>query len=116
MNPLLDFSSLPRFGEIRPEHVTPAIEQLIAQCKTTITELEAATAPATWDGFVAPLEDATERLGRAWGIVGHLNAVADTPELRAAYNANLPQVTEFWTALAQNLALYSKYKIGRAHV
>ena len=114
MNPLLDFSSLPRFGEIRPEHVTPAIEQLIAQCKTTITELEAATAPATWDGFVAPLEDATERLGRAWGIVGHLNAVADTPELRAAYNANLPQVTEFWTALAQNLALYSKYKAVQA--
>lgn len=114
MNPLLDFSSLPRFGEIRPEHVTPAIEQLIAQCKTTIAELEAPATPATWDGFVVPLEDATERLGRAWGIVGHLNAVADTPALRAAYNENLPQVTEFWTALAQNLALYSKYKAVQA--
>ncbi len=114
MNPLLDFSSLPRFGDLRPEHVSPAIDQLIADCKSTIAALEAPAAPATWDAFVAPLEDCTERLARAWSIVGHLNAVADTPELRAAYNENLPRVTEFWTALAQNLALYSKYKALRA--
>ena len=59
---------------------------------------------------MVPLEEATERLGRAWGIVNHLNNVADTPELRAAYNENQPKVTEFWTALAQNEALFAKYK------
>ncbi len=114
MNPLLDFSSLPRFGEIRPTHVTPAIDQLIAECRGVIAQLESPQTPATWDGFVEPLENCTERLSRAWSAVGHLNAVADTPELRAAYNENLPRVTEFWTALAQNLALFSKYKALQA--
>jgi oligopeptidase A len=56
------------------------------------------------------LDVATERLGRAWGMVGHLNAVADTPELRAAYNAALPAVTEFWTRLGADERLYAKYK------
>ncbi|HEX8602371.1 MAG TPA: M3 family metallopeptidase, partial [Pseudoduganella sp.] len=68
----------------------------------------------TWQNFVTPLESATELLGRAWGIVGHLNSVADTPELRAAYNENQPKVTEFWTELAQNEALFAKYKALQA--
>ncbi|WP_085314672.1 M3 family metallopeptidase [Derxia lacustris] len=113
-NPLLDFSGLPRFGDIRPEHITPAIEALLAECKATVETLEAPGLPASWDSFVTPLDDATERLGRAWGIVGHLNSVVDTPEQRAAYNENLPRVTEFWTALSQNEALYAKYKALRA--
>ena len=61
-----------------------------------------ARAHATWDDFVAPLEDANERLGRAWGQVAHLNAVIDSPALREAYNANLPKVTQYWTELGQN--------------
>ena len=65
-NPLLDFSGLPRFDKIRPEHVTPAIEQLIAEARTAVTQAEApAQGAVTWDNFVVPLEEATERLGRA---------------------------------------------------
>ncbi|MEH6436172.1 M3 family metallopeptidase [Massilia sp. DD77] len=112
-NPLLDFSGLPRFDQFRPEHVTPAIEQLIKEAAAVVTRLEAPADTVSWDGFVVPLEEATERLGRAWGVVNHLNHVADTPELRAAYNENQPKVTEFWTALGQNEALFAKYKALR---
>ncbi|MDQ1830656.1 M3 family metallopeptidase [Massilia scottii] len=113
-NPLLDFSDLPRFNDIKPEHVTPAIDQLIAQASAVVAELEAPGDDVTWDNFVIPLEEATEQLGRAWGVVSHLNNVVDTPELRATYNDNQPKVTEFWTALAQNEALFAKYKAIRA--
>lgn len=109
-NPLLDFSGLPRFDAVRPEQVAPAIEHLLQQAAATVERLEDPALPATWADFVMPLEDATEKLGRAWSIVGHLNAVADTPELRAAYNANQPKVVEFWTSLGQNLALFNKYR------
>jgi oligopeptidase A len=110
-NPLLDFSGLPRFDAIRPEHVTPAIEGLIAEARDVVQALEApADGAVSWDNFVVPLEEATERLGRAWGVVNHLNHVMDTPELRAVYNENQPKVTEFWTELGQNEALFAKYK------
>jgi oligopeptidase A len=113
-NPLLDFSGLPRFDAIRPEHVTPAIEQLIADARQVVQQVEAPAGTVTWDNFVVPLEEATERLGRAWGVVNHLNHVMDTPELRAVYNENQPKVTEFWTELGQNEALFGKYKQLRA--
>ena len=114
LNPLLDFSDLPRFADIKPEHVTPAISALLDENRAVVARLEAPLGKVTWDNFVEPLENATERLGRAWGVVGHLNSVVDTPELRAAYNENLPKVTEFWTALGQNLALFEKYKALKA--
>ena len=107
MNPLLDFSGLPRFAELKPEHVTPAMEQLLADGRSTIERV--VTAPVTWDAFVAPLEDANEHIGRAWGQVAHLHAVLDSPELREAYNANLPKITQYWTELGQNQALFEKY-------
>ncbi len=110
MNPLLDFSDLPRFDAIKPEHVTPAIDQLLDENRKTVAQLEAPMQNVTWENFVEPLESATEKLGRAWGVVGHLNSVMDTPELRAVYNENQPKVTEFWTSLGQNLALFEKYK------
>jgi len=113
-NPLLDFSGLPRFDAIKPEHVTPAIDELLAKSRAVVEQLEAPSEQVTWDNFVTPLENATELLGRAWGIVSHLNNVVDTPELRATYNDNQPKVTEFWTALAQNEALFGKYKALRA--
>ena len=109
-NPLLDFAGLPRFDAIQPAHVTPAIDLLIADSASVVASLEAPSDNLTWENFVTPLEESTERLGRAWGVVGHLNSVADTPELRAAYNENQPKVTEFWTALSQNEALFAKYK------
>jgi oligopeptidase A len=107
-NPLLDFSGLPRFAEIRPEHVAPAVDELLAQARAV--RERTASAPATWDDFVAPLEDANERLGRAWGQVGHLHAVMDAPALREAYNANLPKVTQYWTELGQDTLRFEKYK------
>jgi oligopeptidase A len=113
-NPLLDFGGLPRFAAFDPAHVAPAIDALLGQARAAVETAARPETPATWDDFVRPLEDATERLGRAWGMVGHLNGVADTPELRAAYNETLPKVTEFWTALGQNEALFAKYKALRA--
>jgi oligopeptidase A len=110
LNPLLDFSDLPQFASIKPDHIGPAIDNLLDQCRNVVKDLEGQSAQVTWENFVEPLEDATEKLGRAWGIVGHLNAVVDTPELRAAYNENQPKITEFWTALSQNLTMFTKYK------
>jgi len=109
-NPLLDFSGLPRFGQIRPEHITPALDVLLAKAQAAIDRATDPATPATWGDVVETSEAATEPLSRAWGIVGHLNAVADTPELRAAYGENLPRVTEFWSNTGQNLALFEKYK------
>ena len=100
-NPLLDFSGLPRFADIKPEHVSPAVDQLLADGRATIEAV--IRAKPTWDEFVAPLEDANERIGRAWGQVAHLHAVMDNPELRQVYNANLPKVSQYWTELGQNL-------------
>ncbi|MFN3750521.1 MAG: M3 family metallopeptidase [Thiobacillus sp.] len=110
MNPLLDFSGLPRFADFRPEHVTPAIDQLLAECRAAVKRAEAPDTPAEWDAFVAPLEDANEKLGRAWGQVSHLHSVMDSSELREAYNANLPKITVYYAELGQNEALYAKYK------
>ena len=106
-NPLLDFSGLPRFPEIRPAHVAPAVGQLLREAREAVALAERA-APA-WESFVEPLDDANERLARAWGQVAHLHAVLDSAELRAAYNASLPKVTQYWTELGQNLALFRKY-------
>ncbi|SEA36238.1 M3 family metallopeptidase [Paraburkholderia sartisoli] len=109
-NPLLDFTDLPRFGEIRPEHVTPALDVLLASATAAVERASAPVTPASWADVVEPVERATEPLSRAWGVIGHLNAVADTPELRAAHGENLPRMTEFWSSVGQNLALYEKYK------
>ncbi len=111
-NPLLDFSGLPRFAEIKPEHVAPAMTRLLAEARLAVRQAE--DAPATWESFVAPLEDANERVGRAWGQVSHLHAVMDMPPLREAYNAALPAVTQYWTELGQNLRLFVKYRALRA--
>lgn len=108
-NPLLDFSGLTRFDQVQAEHVAPAINELIAQARQTIEQLETVK-PVSWDTVIAPLNQVTEKLGRAWGIVSHLNAVADTPEMRAAYNDNQAAVTQFWTELGQNLKLFTCYQ------
>ena len=109
-NPLLDFTDLPLFDQVRPEHVGPAIDQLLAESEAALTAAVAPDLPADWTTLSRTLDVATEKLGRAWGVVGHLNAVMDTPELRAAYNAALPKVTEFWTRLGSDERLYAKYK------
>ena len=109
-NPLLDFSDLPLFDAIRPEHVEPAIAQLQQAAEQALETVVAADYPAEWEAMARVLDVATERLGRAWGAVSHLNSVADTPELRAAYNATLPAITEFWTRMGADERLYARYK------
>jgi len=108
-NPLLDFSALPRFESINPDHVTPALAELLLQCRTVIAQIEQDSSPCTWDNVIVPLEHVTEKLGRAWDLVSHLHSVRDTPELRATYNQNQPLITDFFTSLGQNLVLYQKY-------
>jgi oligopeptidase A len=109
-NPLLDFSGLSRFSAVRPEHVAPAIEALVAEGRATIERLAADPVPPTWENFVDPLDDANERLARAWAQVSHLNFVVNTPALRDAYNAALPVVTAFFTEQGQDLRLYARFK------
>ncbi len=109
-NPLTDFSSLPRFADIRPEHVVPAIESLVEEGRAAVERLANAGGEPTWEGFVEPLETANERLARAWAQVSHLNAVVNSPALRSAYNAALPVVTQFATEQGQDLRLFGRFK------
>ncbi len=109
-NPLLSFDDLPRFDEIRPEHVEPAIDLLLAQANSALETVTGADFQPSWAAIAGVLDVATEQLSRAWGVVSHLNSVADTPELRAAFNAALPKVTEFYTRLGADERLYAKYK------
>jgi oligopeptidase A len=109
-NPLLDFSGLPHFADICPEHVAPAIDHLLAENRALIARQLSEDVAPTWDDFVRPMEDANERLSRVWGPVGHLNAVMNSPELREAYNSTLPKITQYYAELGQNQALYEKYK------
>ncbi|MCC7216795.1 MAG: M3 family metallopeptidase [Burkholderiales bacterium] len=113
-NPLLDFSGLPRFDAIRPEHVTPAVDALLADGRATIERIADAVSEPTWDAVVEPLAESLDRFDRAWSAVRHLHAVVDTPALRDAYNANQPKVVAFFTELAQDLRLYAKYRALRA--
>jgi oligopeptidase A len=109
-NPLLDFSSLPRFGDIRPEHVNPAVDALIAQGRATIERLATLEQPVSWERFVEPLDDANEKLARTWAQVSHLNAVLNTPALRDAYNAALPKVTQYFAEQGQDQRLHAGFK------
>jgi oligopeptidase A len=110
VNPLLDFSSLPRFGEILPAHVAPALDALLAEARAAIERAATEPEAPTWETFVQPLSDALDHLDRAWTLVAHLNAVANTPQLRAAYNENLPRVTAFHTEMGQDERLFARYR------
>jgi len=112
-NPLLahdTLQALPAFAEIRPEHVTPAIDVLLAAADAALQHAVGDAVAADYGALSAVLDVAVERLRRAWGAVGHLQAVADTPALRAAYSENLARVTEFHTRLGADARLYAKYK------
>ncbi len=109
-NPLLSFDDLPRFDQIAPSHVAPAIDALLADANAALETVTAAHFPAQWSAIACVLDVSIEKIGRSWGVVSHLNSVADTPELRAAYNAALPKVTEFFTRLGADERLYAKYK------
>ena len=110
-NPLLQFGrGIAAYSQIQPEHIAPAIDALLTEAESAVAIATSQTTSPTWNDLVEPLEDATERLSRAWGAISHLNSVADTPELRTAYGAMLPKVTAFMSSLGQNLALYERFK------
>jgi oligopeptidase A len=109
-NPLLDFSSLPRFAEVHAGHIAEAVDTLIADGRATIERLACLDAQPTWESFVEPLDDANEKLGRMWAQVSHLNAVVNTPELRDAYNAALPKVTQYFSEQGQDQRLHAGFK------
>src|SRR5664279_6029925 len=98
-NALLDFSGLPRFADITPSDVEPAIDQLLDDCRALVERLTSDPFTATWNNFAAPLADGIERLSRAWGIVGHVHSVNDIPEWREAYLSLLPEVSRFYAEL-----------------
>jgi len=109
-NPLLDTTDLPAFDRIKPEHIEPAIDQILADNRAAIAERLEQGAPFTWDNFAEPLDEMADRLERAWSPVSHLNAVVNSPELRTAYDACLPKLSDYGTELGQNEALFRAYE------
>jgi oligopeptidase A len=109
-NPLLNFSGLPKFDQIKADHVEPAIDHLLETGRAIVEKLATANEAPTWENFAKPLEDMEEKLSRAWSQVGHMNAVVNSPELREAYNASLPKLTDFYSDLGQDERLYAKFR------
>ena len=109
-NPLLDLTGLPRFAHIRPEHVLPALDRILAENRARREQLLSATADYTWENLAGPLEDMQERMSRVWSPVSHLNAVVNSDALRAVYNEGVPKLTDYGTELAQDERLYAAYK------
>ena len=114
-NPLLaPVADLIDYAAVKPEHIGPAIEELLGQAREAVDLAADAQLPATWEAIVQPLDTASEKLWRAWSVAGHLNAVVNTPELREAFNAMLPKVSEFGTWVGLHEGLYKQYQRLRA--
>lgn len=109
-NPLLRLPVHPLFAQIRPEHIEPAIDVVLAENRSIISKLVNDQGPRTWAGLVEPLVDLDERLDRIWSPVRHLNAVANTPALREAYNACLPKLSAYHTEIGHNVRLYEAWR------
>ncbi|WP_135455837.1 oligopeptidase A [Vibrio echinoideorum] len=113
-NPLLTFTDLPPFSQIKPEHVKPAVEQVIEECRNKIEQvLEGNTSPS-WDNLVAPIDEVDDRLGRIWSPVSHINSVMNSDELRDAYESCLPVLSEYGTWVGQHKGLFEAYKAIKA--
>jgi oligopeptidase A len=109
-NPLLGLTGLPPFSNIQPEHVEPALDALLAECRASVARVLAGNTAYTWANLVQPIEDVEDKLSRAWSPVGHLNSVVNSEALRAAYNACLPKLSEYSTEMGQNEPLYLAYQ------
>jgi oligopeptidase A len=110
-NPLLAPVENPiDYASIRPEHIEPAINELVRKTRSQVEHVAASTDDACWETLIDPIEGISSRLWRAWSVAGHLNSVVNTPELRAAYNQCLPLVTEFSTWVGLHTGLYRQYK------
>ena len=109
-NPLLASSTLPMFSQIKPEHVIPAIDQLLADARSSVEQHLQATQDYTWKNLVEPLDDANDKLFKAWSPVSHMNSVVNSDELRDAYNACLPKLSAYSTEMGQNEVLFNAYR------
>ncbi|MGR9074381.1 MAG: M3 family metallopeptidase, partial [Gammaproteobacteria bacterium] len=108
-NPLLSDSTLPLFSQIKPEHVVPAIDRLLAEARATV-ELKLDADRYSWETLIEPIEDAEDRLSKAWSPVSHMNSVVNSEELRKVYNACLPKLSEYATEMGQNERLFNAYR------
>ena len=110
-NPLIAFGrGICDYSKVKPSDIEPAIDFLLKKAEQAVAYAVDPKTPASWNDLLEPLEDATESLSRSWGVISHLNSVADTPELRLAYGEMMPKVTAFFASLGQNLALYQRFK------
>ena len=110
-NPLLQDFDLPPYSVIRPEHVEPAVDAILADSRVAIAQLlSQQSAAPSWSGLVLPLDELGARLSRAWSPVSHLNAVCNNAQLRTAYEACLPKLSEYWTEIGQNRGLFEAYQ------
>ncbi|MDH3561729.1 MAG: oligopeptidase A, partial [Gammaproteobacteria bacterium] len=109
-NPLLELRGLPPFSEILPEHIEPAIDELLTQSRAQVTQLLEQNSRYTWDNLVDPLEAMDDRISRAWSPVSHMNSVVNSEELRAAYTACLPKLSEYSTEMGQHEGLYNAFR------
>jgi oligopeptidase A len=109
-NPLLDHTLLPLFSKLKPEHVEPAIDQLLADARAAIDQHLQATSAYTWENLIEPIDNANDTLDKAWSPVSHINSVLNSDELRAAYNACLPKLSQYGTEIGQNTALFNAYR------
>ena len=109
-NVLLHLGEEPRFDQIKTEDIKPALQTAITEAREQIAAIKAQT-HTDWANTVEKLTDITERVGRIWSVVSHLNSVVDTPELRAAYNELMPEITIFFTEIGQDIELYNRFKI-----
>lgn len=111
INPLLEQDGLPAFSQIKPEHVEPAIDVVLAENRTKIEQLLEHTSEPEWENLADPIDLLDDRLERIWSPVEHMNAVVDSEDLRAAYNACLPKLADYGTEMGQNKPLYMAYKV-----
>ena len=109
-NPLLQNHLLPPFSEIKPEQVEPAIDQLLADCRTTVDNVLTGNDSPDWNNLVVPLEQSHDRLAKAWSPVSHMNSVVNSDAMRDAYNACLPKLSQFWTEMGQHQGLFEAYE------
>lgn len=110
-NPLLKIDVLPAFSMVKPEHINPAITELMEKCKETIDRVVSENLEdQTWDSLVAPLEEVLDRLSISWGIVSHLNSVMSNDDLRKEHDLLLPKISDFYTWIGQHEGLYNAYK------
>ncbi|HAI04216.1 MAG TPA: oligopeptidase A, partial [Pantoea sp.] len=109
-NPLLTSFTLPPFSAIQPEHVVPAVTEVLNDCRAMVEKVVAQGAPYSWDNLVQPLAESDDRLSRIFSPVSHLNSVKNSPELREAYEQTLPLLSEYSIWVGQHEGLYQAYR------